>query len=94
MHQQSLFKGILIAMSIYEDILAELFRVLKPLVTDAAVTLDEDSELVAELGLDSLKIMNLVLALEEHFDISIPLNILPNVRTVKDLALRIQELTK
>ncbi len=94
MHQQSLFKGILIAMSSYEDILAELFRVLKPLVTDAAVTLDEDSELVAELGLDSLKIMNLVLALEEHFDISIPLNILPNVRTVKDLALRIQELTK
>ena len=79
-------------MSSYEDILTELYRVLKPLVTDSAATLGEDSELVAELGLDSLKIMNLVLALEEHFDISIPLNILPNVRTVKDLALRIQEL--
>ena len=92
MHQQSLVKGILIAMSSYEDILTELYRVLKPLVTDSAATLGEDSELVAELGLDSLKIMNLVLALEEHFDISIPLNILPNVRTVKDLALRIQEL--
>ena len=92
MHQQSLLKGILIAMSSYEDILTELYRVLKPLVTDSAATLGEDSELVAELGLDSLKIMNLVLALEEHFDISIPLNILPNVRTVKDLALRIQEL--
>ncbi len=92
MHQPFLLTGILVVMASYEDILMELYRVLKPLVTDSTVTLSEDSELVAELGLDSLKIMNLVLTLEEHFDISIPLNVLPNVRTVKDLALRIEEL--
>ena len=94
MHQPSLLTGILVAMFSYEDILTELYKVLKPLVTDPGAILSEDSELVAELGLDSLKIMNLMLTLEEHFDISIPLNVLPNVRTVKDLALRIQELVE
>jgi acyl carrier protein len=29
---------------------------------------------------------------EDRFDISIPLNILPDVRTVKDLVLQIQKL--
>jgi acyl carrier protein len=78
----------------YEDVLTELYAVLKPFVTDTSVSLGEDSVLVTELGLDSLKIMDLVLALEEHFDISIPLNILPVVRTVKDLALQVQELVE
>ena len=31
-------------------------------------------------------------AIEDHFDISIPLNILPDVNTIGDLATRIQEL--
>jgi acyl carrier protein len=81
-------------MRTYEDVLTELYTVLKPFVTDTSVSLGEDSVLVTELGLDSLKIMDLVLALEEHFDISIPLNILPVVRTVKALALQVQELVE
>lgn len=81
-------------MSTYEDVLTELYTVLKPFITDPAVSLSEDSVIVTELGLDSLKIMDLVLALEEHFDISIPLNILPVVRTVKDLALQVQVLVE
>ena len=36
--------------------------------------------------------MQLLLETEERFDISIPLNILPDVRTVKDFALQVQQL--
>ena len=41
--------------------------------------------LMNDLELDSVKVMELMMVLEDHFDISIPLNILPNVNTVTDL---------
>jgi len=47
---------------------------------------------VADLGLDSLKVMKLLESVEDSFDISIPLNILPDVRTVGDFVLQIQKL--
>ncbi|MCK4425431.1 MAG: acyl carrier protein, partial [Deltaproteobacteria bacterium] len=50
------------------------------------------TDLVADLGLDSMAVMELLAAIEDRFDISIPLNILPDVRTLKDLALQIQQL--
>ena len=42
--------------------------------------------LMNDLELDSVKVMELMMILEDHFDLSIPLNILPNVNTVADLA--------
>jgi acyl carrier protein len=47
---------------------------------------------VADLGLDSLKVMKILESVEDRYDISIPLNVLPEVRTVKDFALQIQKL--
>jgi len=40
------------------------------------------SELVADLGFDSLQVLEVVAELEDRFDISIPLNDLPATRTV------------
>ena len=40
------------------------------------------SDLVADLGLDSLQVLEVVAALEDRFDISIPLNDVPATRTV------------
>ena len=77
----------------YEDILDQLFEIIKPSVKDGR-QLEEDTDLVADLGLDSLKVMTLVEEVEDQFDISIPLNILANVRTIKDFALQLQQLTK
>ena len=77
----------------YEETLSELYAVLKPYARDGQV-LREQTELVADLGFDSMKAMQLLLEAEDRFDISIPLNVLPNVRTVKDLAVRIQHLTR
>ena len=76
----------------YEEILAVLYERLKPAVK-AGRKLEEDTDLVADLGLDSLKVMTLV-EVEDYFDISIPLNILANVRTIKDFATQLQQLTE
>jgi len=77
----------------YEDTLEGLYEVLKPYAKDGQI-LSEETGLVADLGLDSMKAMQLLLEAEDRFDISIPLNILPEVRTVKDLAVQIQHLTE
>ena len=80
-------------MTNYENILNQLFEIIKPSVKDGR-QLEEDTDLVADLGLDSLKVMTLVEEVEDRFDISIPLNILAKVRTIKDFALQLQQLTK
>jgi acyl carrier protein len=49
-----------------------------------------DSNLVRDLGLDSLAAMDLLMELENHFDIAIPINSLPAVDTVADLAALIE----
>jgi acyl carrier protein len=77
----------------YQNILNQLFEIIKPSVKDGR-QLEEDTDLVADLGLDSLKVMTLVEEVEDQFDISIPLNVLANVRTIKDFALQLQQLTE
>ena len=77
----------------YQDILNELFEIINPSVKDGR-QLTEDTDLVADLGLDSLKVMTLVEEVEDQFDISIPLNVLAKVRTIKDFAVQLQQLTE
>lgn len=76
----------------YETIFAELYEVLQPFAKEGQV-LNEDTQLVADLGLDSVQVMELLLQIEDRFDISIPLNILPEVRTINDLALQLHTMT-
>ncbi|MBW8863166.1 MAG: acyl carrier protein [Acidobacteria bacterium] len=40
------------------------------------------SDLVADLGFDSLQVLEVIAELEDRFDISIPLNDVPATRTV------------
>lgn len=56
------------------------------------LTLSEDTALVADMGLSSLEVMEFIEKIEDHFDISIPLNILPDVNTIGDLATKVKEL--
>ena len=51
-----------------------------------SVALSADTELQEDVGMTSLQVMDLVLEIEEEFDISFPLNRLPDIRTIKDLA--------
>ena len=53
------------------EILSQLLEILKPF-TKEGQQLREETKLVAELGLDSLQVMQVLLKIEDHFDISIP----------------------
>ena len=47
------------------------------------------SDLVADLGFDSLQILEVVAELEDRFDISIPLNDVPTTRTVAQVVAQV-----
>ena len=51
-----------------------------------------DSDLVADLGFDSLQVLELVAELEDRFDISIPLDDAPAARTVAQVVTRVARL--
>lgn len=50
------------------------------------VIIHDDTDLIDELRLDSIKVLDLVLEIEDEFDVSIPLNSLADVRTMGDLS--------
>ncbi|HXU87407.1 MAG TPA: acyl carrier protein [Methylomirabilota bacterium] len=78
-------------MSSYETILVQTYETLRPFASGQ--TLTEDTDLLVDLNLDSMRMMELVFEAEDRFDVSIPLNTLASVRTVRDFAHRLQELT-
>ena len=49
-------------------------------------TIEAATDIAAELDLDSLAVMDVIMELEDSLDISIPLNLIPDIRTVGDLA--------
>ena len=51
-----------------------------------------DSDLLADLGFDSLQVLELVAELEERFDISIPLDNVPAARTVAQVIAEVTRL--
>ncbi|MEI1613481.1 acyl carrier protein, partial [Escherichia coli] len=50
-------------------------------LVENGVEIKPDSDLVNDLGLESIKVMDLLMMLEDRFDISIPINILLDVKT-------------
>ena len=76
-----------------EEVLQQILDIIKPMVQEDGPPVSADLDLVNDLGLDSIKVMEVLETLEDNFDISIPINILPGIRTVKDLAVEIQNLT-
>jgi len=56
------------------------------------VPIQEDTELINDLGFDSLRVMEMLHDVEDVFDITYPLNSLSDLRTVKDFVLQIQKI--
>jgi acyl carrier protein len=74
-----------------DEILAEIVRMFEPFrKDDRPITLETD--MARDLNLDSLTVMDLMMELEEKYDISIPLNLVPEIRSVADLAATIQRI--
>ena len=76
-----------------EEVLQQILDIVKPMVPENAPSATADMDLVNDLGLDSVKVMEILEILEDSFDISIPINILPGISTINDLAVEIQNLT-
>jgi len=51
-----------------------------------------DSDLVADLGFDSLEVLELVAELEERFDVTVPVDDVPSVRTVAQVIAHVARL--
>jgi len=53
-----------------------------------------NSDLVTDLGFDSLQILELIAELEDRFDVSIPLNDVPATRTVAQVVAQVTALVE
>lgn len=78
-------------MTEYQEYLTFLYSALES-QNKKQLVLSENTALVADIGLSSLEVMEFIEKIEDHFDISIPLNILPDVNTIGDLAKKVREL--
>jgi acyl carrier protein len=53
-----------------------------------------ESDLVADLGFDSLQVLEVIAELEDRFDISIPLNDVPATRSVAQVVAQVTALVE
>lgn len=68
-----------------ETVFVEIARLLERFrAGDKAVTFD--TVIAEDLTMDSLQVMDLMMELEDRFDVSIPLNLVPEIATVGQLA--------
>ena len=74
----------------------ELFNSIKQMIVDQLGvdedTITEDSSFVDDLNADSLDMVELVMAMEQEFDIEIPDDVAEKVSTVKDAVEYVQNL--
>lgn len=75
----------------YDEILESVMELIRPLAP-AGRSVGEATDLVTDLEFDSLKVMSLVEQVEDRFDVSVPLNILPDIRTVRDFTVQLQHI--
>ncbi len=64
------------------EVVVDLFRPFKKSGGDITA----ETDIMAELEIDSVSVLDVVMELEDRFDISIPLDLMPKLRTVGDLA--------
>ncbi len=56
------------------------------------VSIVDGTNIVEDLGMDSLGVMNFVMAIEDFYDISIPLDRIAQIETVGDLIHAVEDL--
>lgn len=69
----------------YNETLQQLCQRLESFASPGTEVSPELS-LINQLAIDSIKLLNLIMEIEDTFDISVPLNALADVQTVRDLA--------
>ena len=67
-----------------DDVRADICRRLDPFRTDAR-PITGTTVITKDLNIDSLAVMDMVMELEDTYDISIPLNVVAEIHTVDEL---------
>lgn len=75
----------------YTDTLQKLCHQLKQF-TGPGVEITPQTDLINQLAIDSVKLLNLIMEVEDEFDISVPINALTDVQTVQELATLIHQI--
>ena len=70
----------------------EEIRAIFEQVLGRPVAINDDTDIVEDLGMDSLGVMNFVMAIEDFYDISIPLDRIAQIQTVADLIRAVEDL--
>ena len=76
-----------------DNIEAEIIQVVAARVP-AGIQVSAQTRIARDLGLDSVAVMDFVMDIEDHFDISIPLDRVAEVETVGDLRSAVEALLK
>lgn len=66
-------------------IYARIIELIEPLNTKS-ITLTENTSFAGDLEMDSLTVMDLVASMEDEWDIVMPLNMLPDLETIGQVA--------
>ena len=75
------------------ETIAEIYELLAPF-NKTGVDLKPELRFSEDLNFDSLVVMEFVAAVEDRFDISVPLNILPDIATIQALADAVDRIVK
>jgi acyl carrier protein len=67
------------------ELVAEIVALLEPFNTEKK-QLSAQTDIPAELNIDSVGIMDFIMEVEDKYDIEIPLNVVAETRTIGDLA--------
>ena len=71
--------------------LESLTRIIREHTGNESIVINEDMDLRADLGLNSLDLVNLACVVEDEFDIEIPDRSIKDFHSVKDVLLFIEE---
>jgi acyl carrier protein len=68
------------------EVMAEICRQLEPFQAEDGRAITGATIISKDLSIDSLAVMDMVMDLEDRFDVSIPMNVVAEIHTVNELA--------
>lgn len=83
--------------AIQEDddlVFRKICALLEPLNDKKAAKLTRDTDLIADLEIDSVSVLDIVMDIEDNYDISIPVNTISETRTIGELVDAIHAIKK
>ncbi|WP_425410435.1 acyl carrier protein [Hyphococcus sp.] len=71
----------------------KICSLLEPL-NDKSVKLTRDTDIIADLEIDSVSLLDVVMDIEDNYDISIPVNTISEIKTIGELVDAIHKIKK